>query len=590
MINRLKARLRWIGFIALVAVGAPAAMMLVAAGVAFVLRREPLWQVWLHPPHWSSLGYGLLGGLTSMTLVLALHTLSPAFAEGLAESSLRTAEEAVDRFGWQAMLLIGTLAALGEESLFRGALQPTLGITLAALLFGFSHGGWRPGMWAYAVAAALAGAVFGNIYLYTGDLWASILAHAVHNITSIVFVTLGLLPGGEADEAEEEEAEPEPAPVEVKPMSRPTPRELGVVVGALPPGPHNAITDVPGVRVGHYTIWAQAGSLAPGRGPWRTGVTAVLPHGGDLYRERVPAAAFALNGFLKATGLAQVAELGVLETPVLLTGTLSTFRVADALVSWMLEQNPTLTTVNPVVLECNDGWLSDGGSRPIAEEHVRAALAAAGDGPVAQGAVGAGTGLGAFGYKAGVGTASRRVGDLTLGVLVLANFGRREELLVLGEPVGLALREPPEAQAEVAEAASPEAAPDRPEAEPAGSCCIVLATDAPLDARQLQRLARRATLGIARTGGIAHHGSGDLCLAFSTAYRLPPDGAPPAVALLPDPSPAMNTLFAAALEATEEAILSALFCAPGATGRDGRSLPALPVDVVLEHLRRAGRV
>lgn len=571
MSYRLRSLLRWYAFVALIAVAAPAAMVVLAAGIAYVARRELLWQVLLALPGWSSLGYGLLGGLTSMTLVLALYTLSPRFAEALAESSVRTATEAVDRFGWGAMLLIGTLAAVGEEVLFRGALQPLIGVALAAALFGFSHGGWRRQMWAYAVAAAVAGLVFGHLYGYTGDLWASILAHAIHNVAAVAMVALGVLPGGEEEPI-----------AEVNPVSRPSPRELGLAVGALPVGPANAITDVPGVLVGHCTIWADAGSLAEGRGPWRTGVTAVLPHGGNLMREKVPAAAFVLNGFMKGTGLTQVAELGVLETPVLLTGTLSTFRVADALVSWCIEQNPDLVSVNPVVLECNDGWLSDGQSRPVGEAQVRTALAAAAAGPVTQGSVGAGAGLRAFGFKAGIGTASRRAEGYTLGVLVLANFGRREQLTVLGEPAGLWLRDPEPAPV------APDPAPE-PDAD-AGSCIILLATDAPLDARQLQRLARRACLGIAHTGGMVAHGSGEACLAFSTAWRLPAGAPPPAVALLADDDATMATLFAAAVAATEEAIYGSLFAARDADGRDGRTAPALPVEAVLARLRESGRL
>lgn len=586
------ALLRRLGFIAFAAVVAPAGMAGLGVLLAWGLRRQPLWQLVRRGPSWGALGYGLVGGMTSMGLVVALTVLSKRFARAIARSGSRTAVDSVEQWGWPAMLVIGIGAAAGEEMLFRGGLQPTVGIALAALAFGLAHGGWRREMWAYVVSAVLAGLVFGNIFSITGDLWSSFLAHATHNSVSIALVALGAYPGLD-DEEEEPVEELQP------PAQRPTPRELGVRPGLLSPGPHNAITDVPGVLVGHATLFAGQGPLQPGSGPVRTGVTAVLPHGGNLFREKVPAAVAVLNGFGKPTGFVQIEELGVLETPVLLTGTMSVWRAADALVGYMLEQAPeiavTTSTVNPVVLECNDARLNDAQGRHVGPEQVRAALAAASGGSVRQGAIGAGTGMVSFQYKGGIGTASRRLdaqaGGYTVGAMVLANFGRRRQLVVDGVPVGQALAAAGAAdEVTPAEASAPPPAVGEPETP--GSCAIVLATDAPLDARRLQRIARRAGLGLARTGGVGAHGSGDYALAFSTANRATHDN-PNLVAseaLLNESHPTMDGLLAAAVEATEEAILSALFCADSVAGRDGAVAEGFPVDQVLALLREAGRL
>lgn len=360
---------------------------------------------------------------------------------------------------------------------------------------------------------------------------------------------------------------------------RPTARQEGVVAGILPPGPNNDIGDVPGVQVGHVTIALGSGALVPGRGPVRTGVTAILPHGGNLFQEKVPAGVFVLNGFGKSTGLAQVQELGTLETPILLTNTLAAFQAADALAAWMVEQNPAIGirtgTVNPVVGECNDGYLNDIQGRHVAAEHVRAALAGARPGPVQQGAVGAGTGVVCFGFKGGIGSASRAVGEYVLGALVQANFGRRGDLLIRGVPVGQHLLD------------YPGQAPPEPDAIPPGSVMVVLATSAPLDARQLGRLARRGALGLARTGASAANGSGDFVLAFSTAQRIPHQAEEPLITLrvLRDDAPDLDRLFLAAAEAVEEAVLNALFTARTVTGRDGHVAHALPVQRVLALLR-----
>ncbi len=332
---------------------------------------------------------------------------------------------------------------------------------------------------------------------------------------------------------------------------------------------------MPGVRVGHATIVSGSGGLEPGQGPVRTGVTAILPHEGNLFAEKVPAGLFVLNGFGKSTGLAQLQELGTLETPILLTNTLSAFRAADALVSYMLRQNPEIGiatgTVNPVVGECNDGYLNDIQGRHVGEEHVLAAIEGAGAGPVRQGAVGAGTGVVCFGFKGGIGSASRTVQDYLVGALVQANFGKRGDLLIAGVPVGQRLLEYPGEE-------GPE-----PEDVPPGSVMVVLATNAPLDARQLGRLARRGALGLARVGASASNGSGDFVLAFSTENRVRHQSDEPIMEAryLRDDSLVMDRLFLAAVEAVEEAVVNALFTARTVEGRDGHVAHALPVQRIL---------
>jgi D-aminopeptidase len=358
---------------------------------------------------------------------------------------------------------------------------------------------------------------------------------------------------------------------------RPRAREAGVVVGILPPGPLNAITDVEGVRVGHATV--VEGTEV------RTGVTAILPHAGNTFRERVPAAIHVGNGFGKLLGVTQVRELGEMETPILLTCTLCVWRAADALAAWMLAQPgmDDVRSINPVVGETNDGALNAIRERPIRPEHVTAALEGAGGGPVSEGSVGAGTGTVAFGWKGGIGTSSRRLpaelGGYTVGVLVQSNYGG--VLTVNGAPVGRELgryifhRE--------LEAAAQRGPADRGD----GSIMIVVATDAPLDARNLERLAARAVAGLARTGAAMTNGSGDYVIAFSTApeVRRHPGRAPREVRDLSND--ATSPLFLAAAEATEEAILNSLFRATTVSG-NGTTVEALPLAETLEILGRYG--
>jgi D-aminopeptidase len=360
-------------------------------------------------------------------------------------------------------------------------------------------------------------------------------------------------------------------------QNRPRAREAGVIVGILPTGPLNAITDVDGVLVGQTTI-IRGDNV-------RTGVTAILPHSGNLFREKVPGAVFVGNGFGKLAGSTQVNELGEIETPILLTSTLSVPRVADYLIDYMLALpgNEDVQSINPVVAETNDGYLNDIRGRHISRDDVFSAVKSAKSGAVAEGSVGAGTGTVAFGFKGGIGTSSRKLpaglGGFTVGVLVQSNFGG--VLTINGAPVGRELGR----YYLKDELAAPANQPD-------GSIIIVIATDAPLDARNLNRLAARAMMGLARTGAAGSNGSGDYAIAFSTAadVRIRPlnqneRNAPRSVKTLAND--AASPLFLAVIEATEEAIYNSLFRATTTTGR-GKTVEALPLDRTLELLRKHG--
>lgn len=342
-------------------------------------------------------------------------------------------------------------------------------------------------------------------------------------------------------------------------------RDLGIVIGEYQPGPLNAITDVAGVKVGHVTLVRGDGPLKPGEGPVRTGVTAVIPRD-DVWRNKVPAAAFVLNGTGEMTGLAWVAESGFLEYPVALTNTLNVPRVANGVMTWMIRRYPgigiTDDTLTPVVAECDDSRLNDIQGRHVTEDDTVRALDQAATGPVAEGSVGAGTGMVSYGFKGGIGTSSRRlpdkIGGYTVGVLVNANHGRRHELVVAGVPVGKLYDG---------------GAPHKDGAE--GSIIIIIATDAPVDARQLGRLAKRAALGLARTGSTARHGSGDFMLAFSTANTIPHYPKLPTFSMNHLADTHLNPLLTATVEATEEAILNALTSATTVVGRDGQRIDAI---------------
>lgn len=337
---------------------------------------------------------------------------------------------------------------------------------------------------------------------------------------------------------------------------RPRARDAGVVVGIMPTGPLNAITDVAGVKVGHTTVIE--GETV------RTGVTAILPHAGNAYRERVAAAMYVGNGFGKLLGVTQVQELGELETPILLTCTLCVWKAADAMVDYLIRQPgmEQVRSINPVVGETNDGYLNDIRSRPITPAHVEAALQSATSGPVEEGAVGAGTGTVAFGWKGGIGTSSRllpnNLGGHTVGVLVQSNFGG--VLTINGAPVGRELDQYA-FKRDLGESGD-------------GSIMMVVATDAPLDARNLERLAKRALVGLARTGATMTNGSGDYIIAFSTARE--PD------ALVDNNR--MSPLFQAVAEATEEAVYNSLFKANTVQGHRG-TIEALPLEPTLEIMR-----
>jgi D-aminopeptidase len=346
-------------------------------------------------------------------------------------------------------------------------------------------------------------------------------------------------------------------------------RALGLPMGDLSPGSLNAITDVPGVRVGHTTLIQGSGSLVPGQGPVRTGVTVIIPRE-DVWHKKVPAGGFVLNGTGEMTGLAWVEESGFLEYPVALTNTLNLPRVANGVMSWMIGRYPGIgisdDTLTPVIAECDDSRLNDIQGRHVSEADVMKALDQASSGPVAEGSVGAGTGMMAYGFKGGIGTASRIVssgGRFTLGVLVNANHGHRSELIMSGVPVGK-LYGPSATQ------------------EPEGSIIIVIATDAPLDARQLKRLAKRAAMGLARTGSTIRHGSGDFILAFSTATVIPhyPEKATYPITAFADTH--LNLLFTATVEATNEAILNALTMATTVIGRDDHKAEAIDLGRVSE--------
>lgn len=350
-------------------------------------------------------------------------------------------------------------------------------------------------------------------------------------------------------------------------------RNQEIEIGVLDPGEQNAITDVQHVQVGHQTI-IEGDSI-------RTGVTAVLPHDGNLFQQKVPAAVYVGNGFGKLAGSTQIEELGNLETPIILTNTLSVPTAADALIDYTFsfEENDNIRSVNPVVGETNDGYLNDIRRRHVSKEDVHAAIEHAESGLVEQGNVGAGTGTIAFGFKGGIGTSSRKLpdnlGGYSVGVLAQTNFGG--VLQIAGVPVGKEL--------------SKYYLSDELNETPDGSCMIVVATDAPLDARNLKRLAKRAMLGLGKTGGIASNGSGDYVIAFSTeeSVRIPyqSDHALQKQSVLRNN--ALSPLFMAVNEATEEAIINSLFHAETMTGRDDHTVEALPKEEVLNIMEKYGR-
>ncbi|UCE91486.1 MAG: P1 family peptidase [Methanobacteriota archaeon] len=358
-------------------------------------------------------------------------------------------------------------------------------------------------------------------------------------------------------------------------MSRPRARDLGIAIGLLPTGKANAVTDVSDIRVGHCTLNRGSGKLSAGRGPIRTGVTVVLPHGRNLYSRPVKGGYHALNGCGGLIGSLQIDEFGLIDTPIGLTNTMGMAAVGEGLTRYTLEQNglagTKTDTIIPVVSECDDSYLNDSRGLHVRPEHVFEAIADAGP-RVVEGAVGAGTGMVCYDFKGGIGTSSRVVesaaGDHVVGVIVLSNHGVRHELIVSGVPVGRLLKTPD------------------PGREESGSIVTIIATDAPLDARQLGRLARRAGMGLALTGSCAHNGSGDIMISFSTANVRDRHQTQDVVVtehLLIDRE--MDGLFRATVDATAEAVLNSLFCSGTMEGRDGHLAPGLPVDATVELLK-----
>ena len=365
-------------------------------------------------------------------------------------------------------------------------------------------------------------------------------------------------------------------------QKRPRAREIGLKIGILPTGPLNAITDVDGVKVGHTTIISGENI--------RTGVTAILPHGGNLFKEKVPGAVFVGNGFGKLAGSTQVTELGEIETPIMLTSTLSVPKTADFLMDYMLALpgNENVRSINPLVAETNDGYLNDIRGRYITRDSVFSAIKSAQSGAVEEGTVGAGTGTVAFGFKGGIGTSSRKlpasVGGYTIGVLVQTNFGG--VLNIDGAPVGIELGKYYLKEA-VSNSSNPQSAFRNPHSAD-GSIIIVIATDAPLDWRQLDRLAKRSMSGLARTGSSMTNGSGDYAIAFSTANRINADANVRTVKVVGND--AMSPLFEAVIEATEEAIINSLFKATTITGKDKHTVEALPLDQTITILKKYNKI
>jgi D-aminopeptidase len=355
-------------------------------------------------------------------------------------------------------------------------------------------------------------------------------------------------------------------------------RDLGFSIGHFPVGTYNAITDVDGVRVGHTTLIIGEGPLEVGKGPVRTGVTAVIPRG-DVFDNRVLAGGFVLNGAGEVSGLTQVQEWGLLETPILLTNTMSVGKVSDAAVKWMTRKWPKIGTeedvVIPLVGECDDSWLNDAVGRHLRSEHVYRAIEQATGGKVAEGSVGAGTGLITCDFKAGIGTSSRRVAiegnDYAVGILVQSNFGVMHSLRVDGAPVG--------------EVLEPLFRDPRRERN-AGSIITVVATDAPLLSSQLVRLCKRAALGIGRLSSFAAHGSGEIVVGFSTANAVPRQTSKMTATIDVLLDEACDPLYEAVVECTEEAIVNALCMAEEMRGQSGHVAPALPLDKLSEILRK----
>ena len=357
-------------------------------------------------------------------------------------------------------------------------------------------------------------------------------------------------------------------------------RDMGIPLGRYKPGRQNAITDVKGVSVGHSTIIRGSGALKPGHGPVRTGVTAILP-GINAFENRVTGGGFVLNGAGEVSGLTQVMEWGLIETPIFLTNTLSVGQVSDGAVKFMIDRFPGIGDVHdviiPVVGECDDSWLNDIGGRHVHEENVLEALRTASDGPVPEGSVGGGTGMITCDFKSGIGTSSRKLpevlGGYTLGVLVMSNFGLMHNLRIAGLPVGELLADRFDGLAR--------------RQDNYGSIIAVVATDAPLQSHQLGRLAKRVALGIGRVGSFAAHGSGEIVVCFSTANRIPRQTQKMVYRIRVLLDQRLDPLYEAVIECTEEAILNSMFMASSMEGINGHFVPALPLEAVREYVQKS---
>ncbi len=374
--------------------------------------------------------------------------------------------------------------------------------------------------------------------------------------------------------------------------TRPRARDLGIKIGRIKPGRYNAITDVAGVRVGHTTIVEGSGKLIPGKGPIRTGVTAILPHGGDLFLEKVTGTVHRINGFGEVTNSEQIHEMGFIEGPVMLTNTWNVPRVADAVIDWSIERNKSMGVdtwgISPVVTETSDQFLNDARGRHVNREHVFHAIDSAAGGAVAEGAGGGGTGMICYDFKGGIGTASRKLpdklGGYTVGILTQTNFGWRPQLTIDGVPVGRELAQykplrrksetPPEAQRPL----------------DGGSVIVVIATDAQCSHRILNRLAMRAQNGLARTGSHTGNTSGDFVIAFSTTRRKKhyADALTYTAEQVIEQGDLINYLFWSVVEATEEAVLNSLFKADTMIGRDERVVPGLPIQETVDVMKKYG--
>lgn len=357
-------------------------------------------------------------------------------------------------------------------------------------------------------------------------------------------------------------------------------REIGIVVGQLPPGPYNAITDVEGVRVGHSTIVHGGGKLKTGRGPVRTGVTAIVPKSANIFMERLVGGGFVLNGAGEVSGLTQVVEWGLIESPIMLTNTLSVGTVSEAVVRYMVDKHPGIgrehDTIIPLVGECDDSWLNDIAGRHVRNVHVYEAIENATGGPVAEGNVGGGTGMITCDFSGGTGTSSRVLpkdeGGYTVGVLVQSNFGRLIDLRMAGVPVGQIL--------------APLYAHRQKRGQVYGSIIAVVATDAPLSSHQLSRVSKRCALGIGRTGSYAGHGSGEIVVAFSTANTFPRSNKKRVFQMDVLNDELIDGIYRAVIEATEEAILNALCMSADMEGANRHEAPGLPLDLVKEIVAR----